>query len=63
MPNGDQWDVENQEGEVLASEASVDEAICVAEAQAKEENIDTVILHDGDGVTEEIPVSTPFDNP
>lgn len=56
MPLGDQWEVEAQSGAPLAHETNRDEAIATAKALAEEQGMPCVVLHDGDGVTEEITV-------
>lgn len=56
MPLGDQWEVEAQSGAPLAHETTRDEAVQTAKILAGERGMPCVILHDGDGVTEEIVV-------
>ena len=56
MPTGESWEIENQSGDPLAEEAIKEDAIEKAKFIAHAEGIETVILHDGDGVTEEVPV-------
>lgn len=56
MPTDGEWEVENQNGDPLAREEDKGDAIEAAKHIAQEERITTVILHDGDGVTEEVPV-------
>jgi len=67
MPTGDTWEVEDQSGDPLAREADKEDAIETAREIAQKEGISTVILHDGDGVTEEVPVASeplqPKENP
>jgi hypothetical protein len=56
MPLGDQWQVEAQSGIPLAHAPDQPTAIEIARRLAQESSQTTVILHDGDGVTEEISV-------
>ena len=56
MPLGDQWEVEAQSGAPLAHETSREEAIATAKTLAADCGMSSVVLHDGDGVTEEIVV-------
>lgn len=56
MPTGGTWEVEDQSGDPLAREGDKEDAIETAKEIALKEGISTVILHDGDGVTEEVPV-------
>jgi len=56
MPLGDQWEVEAQSGAPLAHEPDRQAAIETAKAMASERGMPAVVLHDGDGVTEEIVV-------
>lgn len=59
MPLGDQWEVEAQSGAPLAHEPDREAAIETAKAMAGERGMPSVVLHDGDGVTEEIVVPPP----
>ena len=54
IPLGEHWEVEAQSGAPLAHADDKATAIEDARSIAKEHNIDTIILHDGDGVTEKI---------
>ena len=56
MPLGDQWQIEAQSGIPLAHAPDRDTAIGVARRLARENSQPSVILHVGDGVTEEISV-------
>lgn len=56
MPLGDHWEVEAQSGAPLAQAEEKHAAVETAKEIAREQGISTVILHDGDGVTEEVPV-------
>lgn len=56
MPLGDQWEVEAPSGAPLAHEPDRQAAIETAKAMASECGMPVVVLHDGDGVTEEIVV-------
>lgn len=56
MPDEGQWDVEDQEGALLTHDIDRDAAIARAKDLARERGVRTVVLHDGDGVTEEIAV-------
>jgi hypothetical protein len=56
MPLGDQWEVEAQSGAPLAHETNREDAIETAKILAGEQGMPCVVLHDGDGVTEEIEV-------
>lgn len=56
MPLGDRWEVEAQSGKPLAQDESQAGAVETARKLARQEGVKTVILHDGDGVTEEVPV-------
>jgi hypothetical protein len=51
----DDWEVESQSGVPLAHEDDKCEAVDTAKKLAKQRGIEKVILHHGDGVTEEIP--------
>lgn len=50
----DDWEVESQSGVTLAHENDKCDAIDTAKKLAEQRGIRTVILHHGDGVTEEI---------
>lgn len=50
----DDWEVESQSGVPLAHETDKCDAIDTARKLARQRGIETVILHHGDGVTEEI---------
>jgi len=52
----DDWEVESQSGVPLAHENDKCDAIDTAKQLAQQRGIETVILHHGDGVTEELPV-------
>jgi hypothetical protein len=56
MPDEAQWDVEDQDGALLTHDIDKDAAIARAKDLARERGLQTVVLHDGDGVTEEIAV-------
>ncbi len=56
MPDEGQWDVEDQEGLLLAHFADRAEAIEEARRLGRQKALETVIVHDGDGVTEEVEV-------
>jgi hypothetical protein len=56
MPLGERWEVEAQSGAPLAHEIHREEAIATARTLAREKGMPCVVLHDGDGVTEEIQV-------
>ncbi len=56
MPDEGQWDVEDQDGALLTHDIDRDAAIARAKDLARERGVRTVVLHDGDGVTEEIAV-------
>jgi hypothetical protein len=56
MPLGDQWEIEAQSGAPLAHETDREAAIATAKVLAEERGMPSVVLHDGDGVTEEIVV-------
>ena len=58
----DDWEVESQSGIPLAHENDKCEAVETARKLAKQRGIEKVILHHGDGVTEEIP-ATPAEEP
>lgn len=62
MPVANTWEVETQSGQALTREATVEQAVNAARTLARERGIETVILHDGDGVTEEVPVAKPTSN-
>jgi len=57
MPDGAQWEIENQDGDVLAVEIDLARAIGIAKEFAREQGLGIVILHDPDGVTEEVPAA------
>lgn len=52
----DDWEIESQSGAPLAHSDDKRDAVDTAKQLAKEQGIETVILHHGDGVTEEVPV-------
>ena len=52
----DDWEVESQGGVPLAHENDKCDAIDTAKHLVQQRVIETVILHHGDGVTEELPV-------
>jgi len=54
IPLGADWEIETQSGTPLAHEGSKEEAVTAACEIAKEEGVATVIVHDGDGVTEAV---------
>ncbi len=56
MPDKGQWNVEDQDGLLLAHSVEKGDAIEEARRLALQRNIRTVVVHDGDGVTEEVPV-------
>ena len=56
MPHEGWWQVEDQAGYRLALEVTQSSAVATAKALARKQHLDTVILHDGDGVTEPIAV-------
>jgi nucleotide-binding universal stress UspA family protein len=56
MPLGDQWEVEAQSGAPLAHEDSRSEAIDTAKALARDHGVETVVVHEGDGVTQQVTV-------
>lgn len=58
----DDWEVESQSGVPLAHANDKCEAIDAAKKLAGQRGIKTVILHHGDGVTEEIPAK-PIEEP
>lgn len=57
IPMEGHWEVENERGVPLASEDSLEDAIRDARAIADHDHIPRIVLHDGDGVTEEIPLA------
>jgi diacylglycerol kinase family enzyme len=60
IPLGGHWEVETQSGAPLAHEEEKHEAVEIACELAREQGVDTVIVHDGDGVTEAVkPVPGP----
>ncbi|GAT34069.1 hypothetical protein TSACC_22492 [Terrimicrobium sacchariphilum] len=58
MPEDGRWDVEDQDGALLTRDSDKEAAIARARDLARERGLQTVVLHDGDGVTEEIVVET-----
>ena len=56
MPDEGQWNVEDQDGLLLAHFEDTTQALKEARRLARLRGISVVVLHDGDGVTEEIPV-------
>lgn len=48
------WEIEVQTGDAVAHELDKERAVAVALDVARAEGIETVIVHDGDGVTEEL---------
>jgi hypothetical protein len=59
----DDWEVESQSGVPLAHENDKCEAVETARNFAKQRGIEKVILHHGDGVTEEIPTTSAEEPP
>jgi hypothetical protein len=56
MPGDGRWDVEDQDGALLTQDPDRDAAVARAKDLARERGLPAVVLHDGDGVTEEIAV-------
>jgi len=56
MPEEGQWDVEDQDGLLLAHFDDRTAAIKEASELAAKRGLTAVVVHDGDGVTEEVPV-------
>ncbi len=56
MPDGAQWEIENQDGDVLAVEIDLERAVGIAREFAREQRLSAVVVHDPDGVTKEVPV-------
>ncbi len=56
MPLGDQWEVETQSGAPLAHDNSKEGAVETAKHLAGEKGMPCIVVHDGDGVTTEVPV-------
>jgi diacylglycerol kinase family enzyme len=54
IPLGSDWEIEAQSGAPITHEEKKGDAIAVACEIAREEGIQTVIVHDGDGVTEAV---------
>lgn len=61
IPLQGHWEVEDQSGLPLAQEENMEDAIRDARVIAEQTNIEKIILHDGDGVTEDIEVVKPED--
>jgi len=61
IPLDGHWEVEDQSGLPLAQEDTKEEAIRDAQCIAEKGHIPRIVLHDGDGVTEDISVSRPED--
>lgn len=59
LPLGADWEVETQSGTPIAHEEEKADAVKVALDRAKEEGVDTVIVHHGDGVTEAVHSAEP----
>lgn len=57
MPLGDQWQVEGQSGIPLAHAPDRHNAISIARRIANEKEHLTILLHEADGVTQEISTS------
>ena len=55
----DDWEIESQNGVPLAHEDEKCDAVDTARKLAQQQGIETVILHHGDGVTENIPATPP----
>lgn len=56
IPLDGHWEVEDQGGLPLAQEDNKEDAIRDAQCIAEKGHIPRIVLHDGDGVTEEIPL-------
>jgi hypothetical protein len=56
IPLGKDWEVEAQSGAPLAHEIGKDSAVAAARDLARDEGIDTIIVHDGHGLTETVSV-------
>lgn len=54
-PLGQHWEIEAQSGKPLAHEDDKCEAVKTARALAQEQGIETVIVHEGDGIIEQVP--------
>jgi hypothetical protein len=54
-PLGDHWEIEAQSGKPLAHEDDKCEAVKTAKTLAQEQGIETVIVHEGNGMTEQLP--------
>lgn len=54
IPLGEDWDVEAESGAPLAHEDAREAAVSVALQLARDEGIETIIVHDGHGVTEAV---------
>jgi Uncharacterized protein conserved in bacteria (DUF2188) len=57
-PLSEHWEIESQSGKPLAHEEDKCEAVKTAETLAREQGIDIIILHEGDGTTRALPSST-----
>ena len=53
-PLGDHWEIEAQSGKPLAHEDDKCEAVKTAKTLAQEQGVETVIVHEGDGMTEQL---------
>ncbi|CAN5667619.1 hypothetical protein BH09VER1_BH09VER1_01250 [soil metagenome] len=59
IPLQGHWEVEDQSGMPLAQETNVEDAIRDARVIAEQAHIGKIILHDGEGVTEDIEIVDP----
>lgn len=59
IPLGEDWEVEAESGAPLAHEDKKSSAVAVAVELAREEGIETVIVHDGHGVTQAVSTQQP----
>ena len=57
-PLGDHWEIEAESGKPLAHEDDKCEAVKTAKTLAQEKGVETVIVHEGDGMTEQLPAQS-----
>jgi hypothetical protein len=63
IPLGEDWEVEAQSGAPLAHDTDRNAAVTTAIELARQDGIETVIVHDGHGVTEAVPTDKPTSGP
>lgn len=57
IPLGEHWEVETENGTPLLHEEKKSEAVSAARDLARDQGVEEILVHDEDGVTENISVS------